>query len=98
MTAIANQNPATTDTRITLRSAASRLEMSPLGLQKLLARTNGLIRDDGHWFVRSAVVAEIQKARAVLGLKPRAASILKAAKEGEREIIRQLDAIEGAHQ
>jgi hypothetical protein len=25
--------------------------MSPLGLQKLLARTNSLIRDDGHWFV-----------------------------------------------
>jgi hypothetical protein len=34
MTLIANENPAGIDTRITLRSAASRLEMSPLGLTK----------------------------------------------------------------
>ncbi len=74
MTTIANQNPGGTDTRITLRSAASRLEMSPLGLQKLLARTNSLIRNDGHWFVSTAVIAKIQEARAVLGLKPRGAN------------------------
>jgi hypothetical protein len=74
MTAIANQNSAGTDARLSLRSAASRLEMSPLGLQKLLARTNNLIRDDGHWFVSVVVVAKIQNARAALGLKPRAAN------------------------
>lgn len=71
MTAIANQDPGVTDARVTLRSAASRLEMSPLGLQKLLARTSSLIRDDGHWFVSTSVIAKIQEARAVLGLKPR---------------------------
>jgi hypothetical protein len=75
MTALvaANQTTVVARDRISLRHAATRLQMSPLGLQKLLARTNSLIRDDGHWFVSPAVVAEIQKARAVLGLKPRAA-------------------------
>jgi hypothetical protein len=74
MIAIANQNFTGTDARISLRTAASRLEMSPLGLQKLLARTNNLIRDDGHWFVSVAVIAKIEEARAVLGLKPRTAN------------------------
>ena len=53
MITIANQNPVGSDARMPLRAAASRLEMSPLGLQKLLARTNSLVRDDGHWFVTS---------------------------------------------
>lgn len=74
MTTIANQNPVGADARVPLRSAASSLEMSPLGLQKLLARTNSLVRDDGHWFVTTSVIAKIQEARAVLGLKPRAAN------------------------
>jgi hypothetical protein len=74
MTAIANHPDVNAASRIPLRSAASRLEMSPLGLQKLLARTNSLIRDDGHWFVSAAVIAKIQEARAVLGLKPRTAN------------------------
>jgi hypothetical protein len=73
MIAIANQSTTGADARVSLRMAASRLEMSPLGLQKLLARTNSLIRDDGHWFVSVTLIAKIQEARAVLGLKPRTA-------------------------
>jgi hypothetical protein len=74
MTMIANQKLAGADTRVSLRTATSRLEMSPLGLQKLLARTNSLIRDDGHWFVSASMIAKIQEARAVLGLKTRTAN------------------------
>ena len=71
MTAIANQSRTGADARISLRAAAARLEMLPLGLQKLLARTNSLIRDDGRWFVDIAIIAKVQEARAVLGLKSR---------------------------
>lgn len=71
MTAITNLSTTGSEARISLRIAASRLEMSPLGLQKLLARTNSLIRDDGHWFVNESVLSEIKQARSILGLKSR---------------------------
>lgn len=74
MTAVQHQNTNGADARIPLRTAATHLEMSPLGLQKLLARTNSLIRDDGRWFVSIALIAKIQEARTVLGLKSRTAT------------------------
>jgi hypothetical protein len=59
------------ETRVPLRIAAAQLTMSPFGLQKILARTGKLIRDDGHWFVNDSVISEIKQARSILGLKSR---------------------------
>jgi len=71
MTQFTIQNPARSETRVPLRVAAADVDMSALGLQKLLARTGNLIRDDGHWYVQNSVISEIKRARTVLGLKSR---------------------------
>jgi hypothetical protein len=57
--------------RIPLGKGAKQAKMTPYGLQKTLERTNNLIRENGHLFVYANTLSEIERARSILGFRPR---------------------------
>jgi hypothetical protein len=53
---------------ISLSAGARQTNLTPPGLLKILRRTGNAIRDDGRWYVDSAVIDQIASARRMLGL------------------------------
>jgi hypothetical protein len=54
--------------RIPLSVCGRKTGLTRQGLLKILLRTNGAIREDGHWYAEPETIHQIESARQVLGL------------------------------